>query len=199
MATYRFEVALKNTSGLGRDDAINTLYYSHDTFSPTTISGICDEIKAKYVLLVQHLNSAYSGMRIKVFDHKPPGIPSGPPILVKDYVQAWNGGAAPTEIALCLSYSADDNAAGTKRRRGRIYLPWGTPGIARPSTLQMNVLLDFGEGLAQVGLANNDTWKMYSPTNDELLTIESISVDNEWDTQRRRGMRATLRTRRDVQ
>jgi hypothetical protein len=117
---------------------------------------------------------------------------------VKDYTQFFGGAEGPTEVALCLSYSADDNAGGTPRRRGRIYLPYAG-AFARPSAALRNSLLDFGELLAQVGTAGNTTWHMYSVRDAAHKKIESISVDDTWDTQRRRGLRATLRVRRDVQ
>jgi hypothetical protein len=199
MAELTFAVSMNATSGLPRDVSLNVLHYSVDF--PDTVEGTCDEIKASYATLVQRLNSAYSGMTIRVYAQG-----GGAPTFTKTYAQAFNGGGGPTEVALCLSYSADDDAAGSKRRRGRIYLPW-IAGAARPTTLEISAMLDFGMLLAQVGLAGNTTWKMLSklgtgtPLNPQpvLRKIESISCDNEWDTQRRRGLKATVRTRRDVQ
>lgn len=191
MAHNRFAVALHNLSALPRDDSINVLYY--DINGPDTHGGDMDEIAAAYVSIRTLLNSSYSGLTIKAYDDGP-----GFPKEIRNYACVCTGGLCPTEVALCLSYSADDAAAGTPRRRGRIYLPWFA-GSNRPPVGHQTALLNFGELLAQVGLAGNTTWKLYSRADAAYKKIESISVDDEWDTQRRRGMRSTLRTRRDVQ
>ncbi len=200
MPDITIAVSLTNESALPRDAAVNVLHYSWD--APDTLSGLCDEIQGHYATFAPKINGVYENMVIRVYD--PAG---GAPLLVKNYVQNFNGPAAPSEVALCLSYSADDNAAGTPRRRGRIYLPVWASGGARPDLAMRTALLTFGQGLASVGFAGNTTWKMLSRLGSgtplapapELRKIESISVDDEWDTQRSRGMRATLRTRQDVQ
>jgi hypothetical protein len=200
MAKNIFQVILKSTSLLPRDNAVNTLYY--EVNAPDTHEGTMDEIAAAYIThLPNAINSTYSGIQIKAYDEGP-----GPPKQVKDYAHQFQGGGGPTEVALCLSYSAVDNAAGGKRFRGRIYLPICALTL-RPSAILINALLAFGGALGSVGLAGNTTWLMRSALGSGspiapvpvFRKIESISVDNEWDTQRRRGMRATVRSRQDVQ
>lgn len=191
MAMKRFQVALRNQSLLPRDESINVLYY--EVNAPDTVEGTMDEIRDTYAGIATLINGAYQNMIIKAYDPGP-----GPPLITKSYATPFSGPQGPTEVALCLSYSADDGVAGTPRRRGRIYVPLnGT--LSRPSTALVNSLLTFGEALAAVGLAGNTTWFLRSVRDNAFRKIESISVDNEWDTQRRRGMRATARTRRDVQ
>ncbi len=192
MAEYALQVALHNFSGLPRDDAVNTLYYQVD--APDTLGGTMDDIAAAYVAKAGFINEVYQGMTIKAYAH-PAG---GAPLDTRSYSAAFAAGEGPTEVALALSYSADDGVAGAPRRRGRIFLPFFNSG-RRPSATMINALLSFGQDLASIGFAGNTTWKLYSRANAGLLTIESISVDNEWDTQRRRGMKATSRTRQDVQ
>ena len=204
MAIHRYQVALQHVSLLPRDQSINVLYF--DTGGVNLIGAgspeqACDGIAAAYeAKLKTMINGAYAGIVIKVYNLTAPAVPAGPPVLTKTYGFGPVSIDGPCEIALCLSYSADDDSAGTKRRRGRIYLPWkGNDLRMRPTTLHVAAVLDFGEELAKIGFADGTTWKMFSPTNNSSHTIESISCDNEWDTQRRRGLRATTRVRRDVQ
>jgi glycine cleavage system pyridoxal-binding protein P len=69
----------------------------------------------------------------------------------------------------------------------------------RPTSVMTAAVLAFGQSLGSAGNAGGTEWLMFSPTDNVTRKIESISCDNEWDTQRRRGLRATLRTRQDVQ
>jgi len=199
MAHYMMQVALHNTSLLPRDDAVNVLWF--DINAPDTLIGTMDDVKVAYEGQGGRINPVFSGMTIKCYE--PAG---GAPVAVKNYVMPGGGTPTPTEVALCLSYSAVDAAAGAPRFRGRIYLPFSA-ATARPTLDQVQGLLAFGQNLASAGNAGNTTWKMRSRLGTGTAAnpvpvfrkIESISVDNEWDTQRRRGMRATSRTRQDVQ
>ncbi len=193
MSFYEFQVCLHNATGIPRDDCINVLRYDIQGIADSPES-VADEIAQSYGTLSQKINVSYQNITIKVYEFGT----TGPPLLAKNYTQFFGGAEGPTEVALCLSYSADDDQAGSPRRRGRIYLPYAG-AFARPSAGLVNSVLDFGELLAQVGTASATTWHMYSVRDAVHRKIESISCDNTWDTQRRRGLRATSRTRRDVQ
>lgn len=185
-----FQVILHNTSGLPRDDAVNVLHY--DITIPDTDQGIADDIHTAYANLAPRINSVYQGMTIKAYD---PG--TGPPKRITNYGFNPQGSSGPTEVALCLSYKSDDSG-NPRRRKGRIYLPVKNNAAARPDANIISDLLDFGEALANVGSASNSQWRMRSKLDGSFHNIDHISVDNEWDTQRRRGMRADTRTARAV-
>ena len=98
--------------------------------------------------------------------------------------------------------TVDDPEQSVPRRRGRIYLGpiAGTlAGTDRPGATIIDAVLDLGEGIAQVGMANNTTWVMRSQLDNSYHKIESIWCDDAWDTQRRRGLKPLQRTVRDVQ
>lgn len=192
MAFHEFQVQVHNDSLLPEDDSINILYY--EVNFPETVRGTMDDIAAAYATIGGVINNGYGGMSIKAYDA--PGV--GGPIDQADYPLTCGGAASPSEVALCLSYSATDDAAGAPRKRGRIYLPIGA-NAARPTSFLIGQILTFGETLAQVGTAGNTTWHLFSRTNQDFPKIESISCDDSWDTQRRRGLAPTVRTRRDVQ
>jgi len=199
MAHHMLQVGLNNLSLLPRDVAMNVLWY--DINGPDTTIGTMDDVAAAYVAQAIRFSSNYNGITIKAFD--PAG---GPATETKTYAFVGGANPVPSEVALCLSYSATDNVAGAPRFRGRIYLPLGS-AASRPTVTQMNAVLALGQGLAAAGNAGNTTWKMRSRIGTGTALnpvpvfrkIESISVDDEWDTQRSRGMRATQRIRQDVQ
>lgn len=198
MANYDLQVVLKSSSGLPEDVFINTLHY--EVNAPDTVEGTCDDIAAAYLAVDQIIDSLVNGMTIKVYE---PGANPGGPTFTKDYVFAGSGSNGPTEVAICLSYATvDDPNASTPRRRGRIYVgpigPAGTNGNRVTPGIRANVLA-LGQGLASAGNASNTTWLMYSESDGVYTKIESIWVDDAYDTQRRRGLAPTLRDTQDVQ
>ncbi len=198
MALYDLQVIFHHDSGLPKDSFVNTLHY--DMAINADIQANCDEIMAKYELFKNQMSSVIASATVKVYESGP--NPGGP-TFQKDYVFSPVGSPSPSEVAICLSYAATEtHDASLPRRRGRIYLgplAGSSLGAERPSPTLRDAVLDLGEGLAQVGDSTVTTWKLYSRTDNAYHTIESISVDNSWDTQRRRGAAATLREERDVQ
>lgn len=122
----------------------------------------------------------------------------------------------PSEVAMCLSYNADltgileeapdDPDADTRperpaaRRRGRIYVgpliltcATATEPVRPVSTL-MNDLLGLGVGLATISdptlTAVNARWVVHSDSGfaGANYEITRVSVDDAFDTQRRRGV-----------
>lgn len=194
MAEYRFQLAFHNgQTNLPEDDLINTLYY--EVNAPDTIAGACADIASAYWLEIgPRMYDTIGSLTIKVYE-----MAGGAPVHVfEDPGFSPAGVSGPQEVALCLSYSATDDEAGTPRRRGRIYLPVFENAF-RPTATLLDKVLDLGEALAQVGSASNTTWKLRSATENATFKIESISCDDSWDTQRRRGLKPTARERRDVQ
>lgn len=118
----------------------------------------------------------------------------------------WSFAAAPAadslphEVALCLSYQAPKiSGVPQARRRGRIFLgPFdNTSNVdGRPSTSLVNAIVALGEQLMDAGnaTAGDWNWAIYSEVNGGTADVTSGWVDDEWDTQRRRGRIATSRT-----
>lgn len=128
--------------------------------------------------------------------------------------------ALPTEVAACLSYNADlvgvpeeavddadPDAAPERpraRRRGRIYIgPW-TKAAAEGAPANFNefhrdILRGMGNFLANPAAAVLTTvgtkWGVYSTAAaaPAFYEIVRVSADNAFDTQRRRGRKATVR------
>ena len=118
----------------------------------------------------------------------------------------------PHEVAICLSYNAlPISGTSQKRRRGRIYIgPLASnaatdilpTNVVRPEEALRQVLLDSGERLSQEFDAVGYDWVIFSPTTHgsdaPVLTdaaisqVQQLSVDDAFDTQRRRGEARTL-------
>jgi hypothetical protein len=98
----------------------------------------------------------------------------------------------PRQVALCLSYYAGRNLPAT---RGRIYVgPINAPPPV-PNTGVMNEVMALGNALFNIGGANVH-WQQHSEKTGVSSTITDIWVDNRWDTQRRRLVKATARQHR---
>lgn len=101
----------------------------------------------------------------------------------------------PREVALALSFYSERNLP---RQRGRLFIPAflvsGSPGL-RPTTADMNTLLNLADALSGLGGSNVD-WSVYSRLDDVHRKVSMAWVDNEWDTVRSRGLRATTRVSR---
>lgn len=194
MALYRFQARFKGVSGLPEDVYENVLYYDVTT-AESGIEIVADGIRAAFGANILH--GGILGMEVRAYVM--PG--GGEPVFRKDYAYPLNGGTGPGEVALCLSYaSVDDWETSTPRRRGRIFVgPLVLSHIAgpRPGTALIEEITELGQGLAAAGGADA-AWHIWSPTDEVSAPIESISIDNSWDTQRRRGLSPTERIVVDV-
>lgn len=112
--------------------------------------------------------------------------------------------AAPPEVALCISFKAAAvSGFPAGRLRNRIYIgPLATGTIdttGRPTSTAVTAIANGADILLEASKAAGWDWVVYSPTQAsqglvDSFPIESGWVDNEFDTQRRRGRRSTART-----
>lgn len=190
MALYRFTIRFQGVSALPEDVYENVLYYDVTTAESGLVT-VADGIFAAYNTSGVPL-AGISGAEIRVYA-MPDG---GQPVFRKSYAYALTGMTGPGEVALCLSYAAvDDWDLSTRRRRGRIFLgplAGGQTGTSRPAAPLIADVIELGTLLKAVGGADAD-WMIWSPTDGVASSIESVSVDNSWDTQRRRGIAPTTR------
>ncbi len=111
----------------------------------------------------------------------------------------------PAEVALVLSLRAV-RAPGVsiRRARGRLYLgPFmggavgaGAAGDGRPVSTLQTIMNNAAIALRSTVLGP-PRWSVYSPTDNVLRRITGSSVDNAWDTQRRRGGAPTAKVSTD--
>jgi hypothetical protein len=193
-------VSLQGLSNLSKDRYVNTLHFDGDDWG----NAEATELWGKYQTFLATYGGDLAGGGHEIRCYHPGMNPDGP-YFAKTFSlsNGQKSTSGPPEVALCLSYAAVDNPdQSTPRRRGRIFLGPLTPSVMagqRPDVSLRNAALTLGDGIAQVGLASNVTWMLRSAVGNSYHKIESIWVDDTWDTQRRRGNQPTLKTVRDVQ
>lgn len=139
------------------------------------------------------------------------GAPIEVPFVLDGLDQVSPG--LPAEVALCLSFRGADTTA-RARNKGRVYLgPWAFPAMAaggpdgigggthqysRPhNTLMANIgeaaTILLASGHSGVGDGDPCPWVVWSRVDHQVRQVVTGWIDNEWDTQRRRGADATTR------
>lgn len=141
------------------------------------------------------------------------GSPAGSPVAMREFPSALTGAASPTdlpsEVAVVLTMAADfgsdvEFGPGTRPRardRARVFVgPLNITasetvlGIARPAAEFRTNLAEAGARMARhVGLVDHVVWSRRSANTKPS---SNVWVDDAFDTQRRRGQRATTRTAR---
>jgi len=109
-------------------------------------------------------------------------------------------GPAPPEVAMCLSFQGTQiSGIPQARRRGRVYIgplrASTIDGNGRPAVANITQLRNAGEALrvASAAAAAWD-WVVWSTVMQEPAPVVNGWVDDEFDTQRRRGRVPTVRT-----
>lgn len=187
MAQGLFQMSRVPASNLARDRIITTFHLDSDAIEgPTDWQNLANDAAALFASTLGGING-YTGFECRVYRHG--GAKNDPPEATAFAATVGTEAPGPHEVALCLSYYADFNAP---RRRGRMYIgPWGNLS-ERPSEGQQITLRTLANGLSALGGVNVQ-WVQYSPTTGEFHNVTNFFIDNEWDTQRRRGLRATSR------
>lgn len=200
MVNYRLQTTFITTDNVAANFSTNTLHFS--AVDETDLPDIETSVKAMYDAIRPYFSSLFpqNGHRWKWYDLADP-TPRAP---VRE--TTWNFTAAPTgnplapETALCISFQADKVSGESQaRRRNRIYLGPLQQGIndttGRPTAASVSAIRNAGQGLLTASVAAADwTWGIYSTLSLGLAPVTNGWVDNEYDTQRRRGRVATSRS-----
>jgi hypothetical protein len=195
MPNYRCQIAQRKLGGLAIDDIVNTIHLrdSGPTTDPANLASSLTAIWANLNIRP----SAERFVECKIYDlaHAMPRVAVA--THLRD--QAGTGGTGgPREVALCLSFYSGQNQAG---KRGRIFVGPFQSGVMleRPSDSVRNTVQALATSIAAVGGIDVD-WCVYSPKKDLTGTTDSAMqpvsnswTDNEWDTMRSRGLKATNR------
>jgi hypothetical protein len=205
-------ITLHHDSGLPEDDMVNTFHFVDATATTFVeddaqdIATICEnfytatptgETSGLDTMLSQQLSGTGTS---KVYDLSDPT--PRVPLFTHSFsltVGSAGTGGLPSEVALCLSYSAFPvSGQPAARRRGRIYigpLQNNTLTNGRPTTALINRIGAAGSDLRTgTGLPGDFVWGVRSDVNNSTVAIADLYVDNAFDTQRRRGERPTART-----
>lgn len=198
MATvYKFVVDMPVTDTLPRNRVSNSLHFQHviGSVADTDLDGICTDLVELWQ--TKYGNTA-NEVRCKAYDvDAKPNYPRATAIVNPGI--AWQVTQV-REPALVLSYAGDNK--GNKSERGRMYtMPQlaftGTSLMAlRPDSGTMNWALGFystpNASLPDIG-GVDWVFGVYSKTYNKFTQTTQAWVNDEWDTQRRRGLRETTR------
>lgn len=197
MATvYKFQVSMPLTDLLPRNRISNTIHLQHTIGSllDADLSDMCDDIVALYQA---HYGNTTNEISCKAYDTD--AVPNYP--RAETVVNAgikWDQGS-PREICLVLSYAGQHR--GNKRERGRIYLQpqlvgtLGSPAM-RPSQAHLDWALAWyttsNQSFPDLGGVD---WQfgIWSTVGKYFTTSQQAWVNDDWDVQRRRGLRESTR------
>lgn len=211
MSRIRAQVTIPYSSGMPEDVVVNTFHF---LTAGTPMTGgeqaaLSTAIEAFYNgensgagssianALAHTLSRVANAVNIDYFDlaEAEPRVPVGSSNFTLG--AAGQASTGPTEVALCASYTAEAiSGVPQARRRGRIYIgPFNLAHLfERPSLGLRERLGEAGTGLISASGVAGAPWCVYSRVGDAFAQIISGWVDDEWDTMRSRGRRATTRT-----
>lgn len=201
---FRCQVLLKSATGLEEDTCVNNFYFRND--------AVDGPVQDPAPAIEAMLNEFYSGTDggalntvnsfisndVTSVEYVLYDLGAAPPRYPVDRRAAsWTGSAAsrlPRETACVLSFYSGQGP----RRRGRVYIgPLGSnagdevAGHLRIVSTLRDALAKQAENMRQS--SQNATWLTVSPTAGESHEVRGGWVDNAFDTQRSRGLSATMR------
>jgi len=201
MPIYRTQAIVKTTDNVAANYATNTWYMVSTTSANIGAwEGMLTDFYQDILPSMGGLVLASNMLQFKTYDMTQPE----PRVPVSDIIASGspdNTGCLPPEVSLCMSFQAPA-VSGTPqaRRRGRVYLPFFKSSLngndGRPSSTIISTLVAAGTALLAAsgdGITGPE-WSVYSPTDNAAVAVTEGWVDNEWDTQRRRGRPYTSRT-----
>lgn len=200
--TLKLQVTLPMTSALPEDAVTNTFHWNYSAGGGTaTAQEACDALEVFYTALRPYFanNVDFANARFKAYDLAHPE-PRAPVLDVPLVVTGSNtDDPLPAEVALCVSWTADNVSGGVMaRRRGRTYigpLGRGTQDAAdrrHPDNDIVDAFSTAGGTLASFA-GTLGQLAIYSPTDGIARDVTGGWVDNAYDTVRSRGVDATYR------
>lgn len=206
MARTAVQVRLQSVTGLSEDVVVNTWAVNATTGDAgdapiiTAFQNFYNAISSYYSPWISRTDDVHN---IRLYNIADP-IPRAPyfdtAFDMADDPATTN--ALPNEVALCLSLKAlPVSGVPIGRRRGRVYLgPWsqtaaatGGPNPPRPAVALLEDIIDAFIALATELGTNLTPLAIWSRADDAYYQVATGHVDNEWDTVRSRGAKATFR------
>lgn len=105
----------------------------------------------------------------------------------------------PAEVALTMSFQGEKvSGLNQARRRGRLFLGPLCMNPGNAATPPFQLITDGVAAMKQLKAESDASlrwqWRIWSPSNSNSVLVDNGWIDNVWDTQRRRGPKATART-----
>lgn len=214
MADVLVQVVLASTSHLPADVSVNTWHFEvQDSIPDGDLQIVKDRLLAFYSylgandILSKKVDAQTSRIKMYALADPKPRVPRHDSAFI--YTQP-GGESLPTEVALCLSFRGAV-ASGEKaaRRRNRVFigpLSVGTQDTtdgSKPKNATCDAIRSRAQLLMNLNPTSSVKWDVWSPTIDKTVVpnggdfagtpVVAGWVDNAYDTQRRRGQKATVR------
>jgi hypothetical protein len=200
MPSYSVQVIIMPATMVQADAAVNT--WSCEAISDAEAQNFAGALQTFYQSCRPLFSSlvAQNGHRIKIYDRSdpPPRVPRRD--FTFNFTAAMTASPLPTEVSKCLSFQGvPESGVSQARKRGRIYLgPLGGAWVTtqgRAAGANITTMVNAADVLLAASDASaNWTWTVYSATTGDSFPVSNGWVDDEFDTQRRRGRPATTRT-----
>ena len=200
MVLYRTQFVFKTTDGNSENFVTNTWYCLG--VDPDDLDDFNIALRALYNTWRPQMSAliGQNNHEIKSYDMEDPE-PRAPIVdTTFNLTSAPAGGSLPPEVSLCLSYQAPKvSGLPQARRRGRIFLPPMNGNAVdtttgRPAAAAVTAAVACGDNLLTAAAAGTWDWAVYSTVNGAGVAVTNGWVDNEFDTQRRRGRLPSFRT-----
>jgi hypothetical protein len=198
---YRVLAIQQGVSGLPRDRFVNSWAFAN--FGAVVEADFFENVRLAlsgfYNGIVLHLANSYrvlGPMEVRMYATVDP-VPKQPRAIRTIQVpRNANASTIPNDVAAVMSFRAGANLP---RQRGRLYIgPVGINAMSGSTTADSSVSQAFREALVARAVilrdAVNPTWGIISQVDRVFRQVSDIWVDDQPDTQRRRGLRATTRT-----
>lgn len=201
MPNIATQVVMQGASNLPEDRFVNTFHFTSTGPFATVAGAIATSLDTRWDTIGTYISPYVSrNYQIKSYDLSTaePRVPT-----TSDHVMGAVGsatGSIPEEVAAVCSFRGAPPV--TARRRGRVFIGplnsnalsaanTGTPTRVNSSFIAaMNSLW---QSFASSG-AGDFTWCIWSPTDAAMVPIVGGWTDNAFDTMRKRGPKATVRT-----
>lgn len=204
MPIYRLQTSLQDDSGLPRDQFVNSIHVDSGTGSQADQEAWSGALGLFYGGFQSYLSPVIrlTGHTVKTYLVGAP-LESPPTHTYTFDLTAIGSTSLPNEVACCLSMRGALHPGWNRQStRGRIYIgPLAvsasenvTGGGAVPATpFRLELTARFKTLCTNIAAVNGAVG-IYSKLHGAITPVIECSVDNEWDTQRSRGHRATAKT-----
>ena len=210
MPLYRCQVVFQGGSDKPEDQFVNVWWFIGTGPTSADAPGIFSRLTSFYTqeppgseISIGASMSSYirTPVQIKVYDmaDEEPRVPTIGGFNMPSRAAGFT--TVPEEMAVCMSFHTHPPI--TARRRGRVYLGPLNSTAMTPATavVPTRVSNNFIEAVRQAGQALMDSsgpnlwWAIHSTVGNLAMEVTGGWIDNEFDTQRRRGVDATSRVR----
>lgn len=186
------QTAFDFDTALPRDRMVMTPCFRWDDLTPQDAESLANNVLDAFEANFTDAAGTRSEARVYDLEGARPVFPMAE-VVRHEGLLAVND--RPRELACCLSFAGGQRQP---RQRGRIYLPskFVTSAVTlRPSNDALSRAVEFGADLHDVG-GINVNWIVWSRRAQAATGVDYCWSDNEWDIQRRRGLRPTSRDQR---